>query len=83
MPVRLPLVDPVDLVERDDEGDLLLLEHVQRLDRLRLEAMHDVDHEDGDVAERRAAVAKVGERLVAGSVDDQEARQFDVLFFEL
>lgn len=74
MPVWLPLVDPVNLVESDDEGNFLLLEHVQRLDGLRLEAMHDVDDEDGDVAEGGAAVAKVRERFVAGSVDNQEAR---------
>ena len=79
MPVWLPLVDPVNLVESDDEGNFLLLEHVQRLDGLRLEAMHDVDDEDGDVAETRTAITQVGERLVTGCVDDQKAGKSNVV----
>ena len=41
--------------------------------------MHDVDDEDGHVAEGGAAVAQVGEGLVARGVDDQQAGQLDVV----
>ena len=41
--------------------------------------MHDVDDEDGDVAEGGAPVAQVREGLVARRVDDQQARQLDVV----
>ena len=40
--------------------------------------MHDVDDQDGDVAEGGAAITEVGEGLVAGGVDDQEAGQFQI-----
>lgn len=83
MSVRFPLVNSVDFVERDHERNLLLLEHVDRLDGLRLEAVHDVDDQDGDVAEGRSTVSKVREGFVAGRVDDQKAWKLDSLLFEL
>jgi hypothetical protein len=36
--------------------------------------VHDVDDEDGDVAQRRAAGPKIAEALVARGVDHQQAR---------
>ena len=83
VPVGLPFVDSVDFVESYDERNLLLLEHVDGLDGLGFEAVHDVDDEDGDVAERRTPVAEVRERLVARGVDDQKPGKFHFLFFEL
>ena len=83
VPVGLPFVDSVDFVESYDERNLLLLEHVDGLDGLGFEAVHDVDDEDGDVAERRTSVAEVRERLVARGVDDQKSGKFHFLFFEL
>lgn len=68
---RGPAVQAVDLVERDDEGRLAVAEEADRLEGLRLEAVHDVDHEDGNVAQRRATLAQIGERLVTGRVDDE------------
>ena len=47
------------LVESDHEGRLAFLEQVDGLDGLRLEAVHDVDHQDGDITERRTAATKV------------------------
>ena len=41
--------------------------------------MHDVDDEDGDVAEGGPPVAQVREGLVARSVDDQQAGELDVV----
>ena len=43
------------LVESDHEGRLAFLEQVDGLDGLRLEAVHDVDHQDGDITERGTA----------------------------
>ncbi len=40
--------------------------------RLRLKTVHDIDDEDGDVAERRSTGSQVGERLVSGRVNDEE-----------
>ena len=51
MLVGLPLVEPVDLVEGHHEWGFLLLKQVDRLDSLGLEAVHDVDHQDGDVTQ--------------------------------
>ena len=55
-----------------------MLEKIYGLYRLWFQVVHDVDHEDCDVAKGRPAIAKVGERLVAGGVDDQEAGQLDL-----
>ena len=44
--------------------------------------MHDVDDEDGDVAEGGSPVAQVREGLVPRSVDDEEARKLDVVELE-
>ena len=41
--------------------------------------MHDVDDEDGDVAEGGSPVAQVREGLVAGRVDDQQPGQLYVV----
>jgi hypothetical protein len=71
--VRLPAVEPVHLVQCHDEGRPAHLEQVQRLDRLRFEPVHNVDDEDGNVAEAAAAAAQVCEALVSGRVDDEQA----------
>ncbi len=42
---------------------------------LRLQPVHEVDDEDGNIAETAAALAQVGEGLVAGGVHHQETRQ--------
>lgn len=76
--VGLPVEDPVDLVEGDDEGDLLGAEELHGLDGLVLEPVHEVDDQDGEVAEGGAAGPEVGEGLVAGRVDDQEAGDLQV-----
>ena len=54
--VGLPFVEPVDLVDRHDEGSLLLDEEVDALEGLGLEPVHDVHHEDGDVAQAGSTV---------------------------
>lgn len=48
-----------DLVQSHDEGTLLLLQQVDGLDGLRLQAVHDVHHQDGDVAQRAASVPQI------------------------
>ena len=52
------------LVKGHDEGRLLLLEQVDGLDGLGLQAVHDVHHQDGDVAQAAASAPQVGEGLV-------------------
>ena len=74
-----PAVEAVDLVERDHERALLALQQLERLDRLRLEAVRDVDDDDRDVAQRRAARAQIREGLVAGGVDDEDASAFFIV----
>lgn len=66
------------LVESDDEGRLAHLEHVDALDRLLLQAVHEVHDEHRNVAQAAATCTQVGEGLVTGRVDDQQARQFHV-----
>lgn len=61
------------------EGGLLALQEVDGLDGLGFEPVHNVDHEDGDIAQRRSASTQVGERLVPRCVNDEEARHVDLL----
>ena len=68
-----PAVKAVDFVAGDHERRSCLLEDVERLDRLRLQAFHDVDNQDGDVSHRTAAISQRSEGMVAWSVDEQQA----------
>ena len=63
---------PVDFVESHDKGRLFGFQQVDGLDGLRFEAVHDIDDEDSDIAQRRAPGAEIAERFVAGSVDDEQ-----------
>mmetsp|Transcript_55092 Transcript_55092/g.159527 ORF Transcript_55092/g.159527 Transcript_55092/m.159527 type:complete len:585 (+) Transcript_55092:229-1983(+) len=74
----LPLVQAVDLVQGDDEKALALLQHLQRLHGLGLQAVHDIDHQDRHVAQRRTSNAQVVEGFVARRVDDHDSRNLDV-----
>lgn len=67
-----------NLVERDDERGALGPQEVEALDRLRLQAVHQIHHEDGDVAERATSRAQVGEGLVTGRVDHEHTGQLHV-----
>ena len=50
---------------------------------LRLEAVHNVHDQDGNVAERRPSVPQITERFVTGSVDDQQAGDFELEIFHI
>ena len=63
----------VDLVDRDHDRHVGRLGVVERLDRLRHDAVVGRDHEDRDVGRLRAAGTHGGERLVTGGVDEGDA----------
>ena len=69
---------PPYLVESDNKWRLLLSQQSNRFDRLRLEAVHEIDHQNGNVTERRAARAQIRKRLVARRVDHEQARHTDL-----
>ena len=46
-----PAVQPVYLVERDAERRILLLEKLDRLECLLLQTVHNIDNQDGQVAQ--------------------------------
>ena len=75
---RAPIEQAVNFVERHDERRLAHFEQVDGLDRLRLQAVHQVHHQNRHVAQPRPARAQVGERFVPRRVDDEQARQADV-----
>ena len=62
----------VDLVDGDDDRDLGRLGVVDRLDRLRHDAVVGGDDEDDDVGHLGAAGAHRGEGLVAGRVEEDD-----------
>eukprot|EP00959_Pyramimonas_sp_CCMP1952_P372577 7802270-Pyramimonas_sp.AAC.1 len=69
---RFPVVEAIHFVERDDEGRLAHAQQVEGLERLLLQPVHDVHHQDGHVAQAGPAAAQVGEALVTGGVDHQQ-----------
>lgn len=68
----------VYLVERYHERGALGPEEVQALDRLRLQAVHEVHDKDSDVAQRAPPRSQVGEGLVTRGVNHQHSRQLNV-----
>ena len=66
-------VFPVGLGDRDDDRDLGGPGVVDRLDRLRHDAVVGRDHEDRDVGDLRAARTHGGERFVTRRVDERDA----------
>ena len=62
----------VDLVERDDDGHSRRLGVIDRLNRLRHDAVVGRYHQHDDVGHLGAACAHLGERLVAGCVDERD-----------
>ena len=68
----------VDLVHRDHDRHVGRLGVVQRLDRLRHDAVVGRDHEDRDVGHLRTTGTHGGERLVARGVDEGD-RAVDAL----
>merc|ERR1719474_452224 len=67
---------------RHHEWSLFLFQQIQRLDSLRVQAVHDVDDQDGDVAEGATPVPQVAEALVTRSVNDKEAGKPEGIFKE-
>ena len=45
-----PSVKAVNLVSSNDKRRAGFLEYVERFDGLRLQALHDINHQDGDVS---------------------------------
>ena len=64
----------VDLVDRDDHRHAGRLGVVDRLDRLRLQAVVGRHHQDDDVGDVGAARAHLGEGLVARRVEEGDLR---------
>ena len=60
----------VDLVHRDHDRHVRRLRVVQRLNRLRHDAVVGCDHEDRDVGDLRTTSTHGGERLVTRGVDE-------------
>ena len=60
----------IDLVDRDDHRHACRLGVIDRLDRLRPQAVVGRDHQDHDVGDVGAAGAHLGEGLVARSVEE-------------
>ena len=73
-----PIKKSIDLIQCNNEWALLLSQQLDGLQGLLLQTVHQVNYEDGDVAEGGAAGTEVGEGLVAGGVDDEEAGEFEV-----
>lgn len=62
-----------NLVECNNEGTLFLLQQVDGFNRLRLEAMHDVHHKDGNVTQRAASIPQVtAETETVGQVTEDK-----------
>ena len=74
-----PSLDGIDLVQRDDEGGLVLPEDADRLDGLGHQPLPDVDHENGQIGEGTTPRTERDEGLVSGRVDEEQSRHVELL----
>lgn len=77
------MVYKVNLVESDHERGLFVFENIDGLDGLRLETVHNVDDQNGNVAQRRATRSQRLERLVTGRVDDEQTGYAQLLLVDV
>ena len=76
--VHPPAVDPVDLRRGDDKGGLAVPEDLEGLQGLGLEPLVDINDEDRHLCEGPAPGTEGGEGMVAGGIDEEEARDLDI-----
>ena len=69
--MHFPIEHSVALVERDDEGRFATAEHIKRFNRLRLETVHNINHENGQVAQRTPSRSQVCKGFVTWGIDDE------------
>mmetsp|Transcript_1144 Transcript_1144/g.2702 ORF Transcript_1144/g.2702 Transcript_1144/m.2702 type:complete len:785 (+) Transcript_1144:521-2875(+) len=74
----LPSVTSIHLVQGHHERHTLLHEHVQTFDRLLLQSVHEIDHEDGNIAQGGSAGSQVGEGLVTWRVNNEHSRNLHI-----
>ena len=48
---RLPAVTPIDFIEGNDKWRLLAPQHIERLDGLLLQPVHEINYQDCNIAE--------------------------------
>jgi hypothetical protein len=51
----LPPIAAVNFIQSDNKWSLLLLEKVERLDRLRFQPVHEVNYQYSDITKRRSS----------------------------
>ena len=74
-----PAGESVNLVQNQDKGRLRPPQHLQRLDSLRLEPLHDVDDQHRQVRQLPPARAQGTEGVVARGIDEEQSGEPDVL----
>lgn len=67
------------LVKRYNEGRLTIPQQAQRLQSLRLQAVHDINDKDGNVTQGTSTRTQIRERLVSWRVNNQETGDFVLL----
>ena len=79
----LPSVAPIDFVQGNHERNTFLSQHCQTLNGLLFQAVHQIDHQNSDVAQRRTTRSKIGEGFVPRCINHQHTRngQFDLFGF--
>ena len=81
--VGLPSITPVDFVQCHHERGVALFQKLQRLQGLILKSMHQIDHQNSNIAQTRTSRSQVAETLVARGVNDQQARNVHIHVQEL
>jgi len=69
----LPAVHSINLIQRDYKWNFTLQNHVQRLNSLVFKSMHDINHENCKIAQRRPSGSEILEWLMAWGVDDENS----------
>mmetsp|Transcript_36197 Transcript_36197/g.87602 ORF Transcript_36197/g.87602 Transcript_36197/m.87602 type:complete len:763 (+) Transcript_36197:174-2462(+) len=77
----LPSITTIHLVEGNYKGNPTLAKHGQRFNRLLFQTVHQIDHQNGNIAQRGTTGTKVGERLVTWCINDEHTRNLKVKLF--
>lgn len=70
---HLPIIASVNLVQRHNEGSLFVSDQLETFQGLLLQAVHEVDHQNGNIAQVRSSRSQVGERLVTWCINNLES----------
>mmetsp|Transcript_19535 Transcript_19535/g.48658 ORF Transcript_19535/g.48658 Transcript_19535/m.48658 type:complete len:563 (-) Transcript_19535:692-2380(-) len=77
----LPGIAPINFVQSNHKGNVLLTKHVQTFYCLLFEAVHQIHYKNRNITQRGTSGTKICERFVTGCIDYEHSRNCNVKVF--